>query len=92
EDALQYGRVIAQDGVIARMVEYKDANEAERAATLCNSGLLAARSDDLFALLARVGNANAQGEYYLPDIVNIAIGDGRKAAVVVTPDADEVAG
>ncbi|MFM9577927.1 hypothetical protein ACKI2A_47990, partial [Streptomyces turgidiscabies] len=53
---------------------------------------LAARSDDLFALLARVGNANAQGEYYLPDIVNIAIGDGRKAAVVVTPDADEVAG
>ncbi|MGF1996202.1 bifunctional UDP-N-acetylglucosamine diphosphorylase/glucosamine-1-phosphate N-acetyltransferase GlmU, partial [Enterococcus casseliflavus] len=59
---------------------------------LCNSGLLAARSGDLFALLARVGNDNAQGEYYLPDIVNIALADGDRAAVVVTADPDEVAG
>ncbi|WP_408589110.1 bifunctional UDP-N-acetylglucosamine diphosphorylase/glucosamine-1-phosphate N-acetyltransferase GlmU [Novosphingobium sp.] len=91
-DPLQYGRIVAVDGVIARMVEYKDATEAERASPLCNSGLLAARCDDLFALLARVDNANAQGEYYLPDIVNIAIADGRGAAVIVTEDADEVAG
>ncbi len=92
DDALQYGRVIARDGLIARMVEYKDADEAERAATLCNSGLLAARAEDLFALLQRVCNDNAQGEYYLPDIVNIAIADGRCCAVVTTQDADEVAG
>jgi len=46
----------------------------------------------MFALLARVGNANAQSEYYLPDVVNIALADGRVAAVVVTDDADEVAG
>lgn len=91
-DALQYGRVIARDGLVDKMVEFKDAGAAERACTLCNSGLLAARAEDLFALLARVGNANAQGEYYLPDIVNIAIADGRSAAVVVTDDADEVAG
>lgn len=91
-DALQYGRVIAQDGVIARMVEFKDASEAERAAKLCNSGLLAASAKDLFALLARVGNDNAQSEYYLPDIVNIAIADGRACAVVVTSDENEVAG
>lgn len=91
-DALQYGRVIARDGLVDKMVEFKDADAAERACTLCNSGLLAARAEDLFALLARVGNANAQGEYYLPDIVNIAIADGRSAAVVVTDDADEVAG
>ncbi|WP_226016349.1 bifunctional UDP-N-acetylglucosamine diphosphorylase/glucosamine-1-phosphate N-acetyltransferase GlmU [Novosphingobium sp. FKTRR1] len=91
-DPLQYGRIVAVDGVIARMVEYKDATAAERASPLCNSGLLAARCDDLFALLARVDNANAQGEYYLPDIVNIAIADGRGAAVIVTEDADEVAG
>lgn len=93
DDALAYGRVIADDdGRIARMVEYKDANEAERACRLCNSGLIAARAGDLFALLARVGNDNAQGEFYLPDIVNIAIGDGRVCAVVVTENPDEVAG
>jgi len=93
DDALAYGRVIADDdGRIARMVEYKDANEAERACRLCNSGLIAARAGDLFALLARVGNDNAQGEYYLPDIVNIAIADGGVCAVVVTENPDEVAG
>lgn len=91
-DALQYGRVVAQDGRIARMVEFKDANDAERACTLCNSGLLAARADALFALLARVGNDNAQGEYYLPDVVNIAVADGQVCAVVTTADPDEVAG
>ena len=93
EDPLAYGRVIADDdGRILKMVEYKDADEGERACRLCNSGLLAARSGDLFALLARVGNANAQGEYYLPDIINIAIADGRACAVIVADSADEVAG
>jgi bifunctional UDP-N-acetylglucosamine pyrophosphorylase/glucosamine-1-phosphate N-acetyltransferase len=93
EDPLHYGRVIADDdGRILKMVEYKDADEGERATRLCNSGLVAARSSDLFALLARVGNDNAQGEYYLPDIVNIAIADGRPCAVIVAESADEVAG
>lgn len=93
DEALQYGRVIAtDDGRITRMVEHKDATEAERACRLCNSGLMAVRSDELFALLARVGNDNSQGEYYLVDIVNIANADGRTCAVVVTADADEVAG
>ena len=92
DDALAYGRVIADQGQVHKMVEFKDATPGERATRLCNSGLLAARADDLFALLARVGNDNAQGEYYLPDIVNIALADGRTAAVVVTDEADEVAG
>ncbi|MBJ6121614.1 bifunctional UDP-N-acetylglucosamine diphosphorylase/glucosamine-1-phosphate N-acetyltransferase GlmU [Sphingomonas mollis] len=87
-----YGRVIADaDGRIDRMVEYKDATEAERAETLCNSGLMAARAEDLWALLARVGNDNAAGEYYLPDIVMLASADGRGSAVIET-GADEVAG
>ncbi|MEN7536881.1 bifunctional UDP-N-acetylglucosamine diphosphorylase/glucosamine-1-phosphate N-acetyltransferase GlmU [Aurantiacibacter flavus] len=93
DDALRYGRVIADEaGAISKMVEYKDASEDERACTLCNSGLLAARADELFALLARVGNDNAQAEFYLPDIVNIAIADGRPCAVVTTDTPDEVAG
>ncbi len=84
-----YGRVIADaDGRIARMVEYKDASTEERAETLCNSGLMAVRGEDLFALLARVGNANAAGEYYLPDIVMLAGEDGRHSAVIETAAAE----
>jgi len=87
-----YGRVIADgDGRIRRMVEAKDATPEERAETLCNSGLMAVRARDLFALLARVGNDNAAGEYYLPDIVMLAAADGRSSAVIET-DAGEVAG
>ena len=92
-DTLQYGRVIADDsGRILKMVEHKDATEEERQCRLCNSGLMAARAADLFGLLARVGNDNAQGEYYLVDVVNIANADGRHSAVVVTDDPDEVQG
>ena len=81
DDALRYGRVIADDdGIVARIVEYKDADAAERAVTLCNSGLMAVRADALWDLLAQVGNANAAGEYYLTDIVALAA----RAAVVET--------
>lgn len=93
EDPLQYGRVLAHDdGRIAMMVEYKDATEEQRACRLCNSGLMAVKSADLFDLLAKVGNENAQGEYYLVDIVNIATLEGRACAVIVTDDPDEVGG
>ena len=93
EDPLQYGRVLAHDdGRIAMMVEYKDADEEQRACRLCNSGLMAVKSTDLFDLLGKVGNDNAQGEYYLVDIVNIATLEGRDCAVIVTDDPDEVGG
>ena len=92
ENPLQYGRVIAEQGRVLKMVEHKDATEAERECRLCNSGLMAVRGAELFSLLARVGNDNSQGEYYLTDIVNIANEDGRVCAVVVTDDPDEVAG
>ncbi|KQM81724.1 bifunctional N-acetylglucosamine-1-phosphate uridyltransferase/glucosamine-1-phosphate acetyltransferase [Sphingomonas sp. Leaf22] len=90
--AAAYGRIIADDaGNIAKMVEYKDASAEERAVDLCNSGVTAVHARDLWALLDRVGNANAAGEYYLPDIVMLAIADGRGAVVIETA-ADEVAG
>jgi bifunctional UDP-N-acetylglucosamine pyrophosphorylase/glucosamine-1-phosphate N-acetyltransferase len=89
-DPLAYGRILADaDGRIEHMVEYKDAREAERAVDLCNAGLMAARATQLWPLLDRVGNANAAGEYYLPDIVMLA---DRPSAVVVTDDPEEVAG
>ena len=87
-----YGRVLADShGRIVRMVEFKDASADERAETLCNSGLMAVRSADLWPLLARVGDDNAAREFYLPDIVMLAAADGRVSAVIET-EAAEVAG
>jgi len=89
DDPAAYGRIIADgQGVIQKMVEYKDATEAERAVTLCNSGLMAVRAAELFVLLDSIGNDNAAGEYYLPDIVMLP---GAPSAVIET-DAGEVAG
>lgn len=87
-----YGRLIVGGGDrLSKIVEYKDASAEERAVTLCNSGLMAVRGADLFALLERVTSDNAAGEYYLTDIVELANGDGRVAAVIET-GAVEVTG
>ncbi|MEL6486032.1 MAG: bifunctional UDP-N-acetylglucosamine diphosphorylase/glucosamine-1-phosphate N-acetyltransferase GlmU [Pseudomonadota bacterium] len=91
-DALAYGRVIADaDGTVLKMVEFKDASDEERAVDLCNSGLIVAHSDDMWPLLEAVGNDNAQGEYYLPDVATGAIARGDRVVVVETHE-DEVAG
>ncbi|HEY0445435.1 MAG TPA: bifunctional UDP-N-acetylglucosamine diphosphorylase/glucosamine-1-phosphate N-acetyltransferase GlmU [Allosphingosinicella sp.] len=83
DDPAAYGRILARDdGTIDKMVEYKDATPEERAVNLCNSGLMAVRARDLFALLAKVGNDNAAGEYYLPDIVMQAAAEGMRSVVI----------
>jgi bifunctional UDP-N-acetylglucosamine pyrophosphorylase / glucosamine-1-phosphate N-acetyltransferase len=92
DDPLKYGRIVLGEGDhIAKMVEYKDATEEERAVRLCNSGMMALRAKDLFRWLDQVGNDNAAGEYYLPDVVNIAAAEGRDA-VVIEGDPYETAG
>ena len=92
DDPLKYGRIILGQGDhIAKMVEYKDATEEERAVRLCNSGMMAVRAKDLFRWLDQVGNDNAAGEFYLPDVVNIAAAEGRDA-VVIEGDPYETAG
>jgi bifunctional UDP-N-acetylglucosamine pyrophosphorylase/glucosamine-1-phosphate N-acetyltransferase len=92
DDPKAYGRVILGTGdTIAKMVEYKDASEAERAVRLCNSGMMAVRSADLWRWLDKVGNDNAAGEYYLPDVVMVAAGEGR-ASVAVETDSWQTAG
>jgi len=91
-DPAKYGRIILGEGDrIAKMVEFRDATEEERAVTLCNSGMMAVRAGDLFRWLERVGNDNAAGEYYLPDIVTVAAAEGREA-VVIEGDPYEAAG
>ncbi|MBB3346296.1 bifunctional UDP-N-acetylglucosamine diphosphorylase/glucosamine-1-phosphate N-acetyltransferase GlmU [Sphingomonas sp. BK069] len=84
-----YGRLIVAPGGdrLERIVEFKDANATERAVDLCNTGLMAVRGERLFALLARLGNANAAGEYYLTDVVELS-----GQAAVIEAAADEVAG
>ena len=91
-DKLSYGRIIADSaGVVAKMIEHQEATEAERAIDLCNSGVLLAHSDDLWRLLESVGNDNASGEYYLPDVATRALAEEARVTVVET-DPWEVAG
>jgi len=91
-DPLKYGRIILGEGDrVAKMVEFKDATEEERAVRLCNSGMMAVRAKDLFRWLGQVGNDNAAGEYYLPDVVAVASREGREA-VIIEGDPYEAAG
>jgi bifunctional UDP-N-acetylglucosamine pyrophosphorylase/glucosamine-1-phosphate N-acetyltransferase len=72
-DPAEYGRLIINPkGVLLRIVESKEADDAVRAVKACNSGVLAADRALLFDLLANITNNNAKGEYYLTDIVGLA--------------------
>jgi bifunctional UDP-N-acetylglucosamine pyrophosphorylase / glucosamine-1-phosphate N-acetyltransferase len=90
-DPARYGRVIARDGYVERIVEWIDAAEAERAETLCNAGALCAPSADMARWLGAARADNAKGECYLTDVVALARGEGSRVAVVEAP-ADELAG
>ncbi|MCC1494384.1 bifunctional UDP-N-acetylglucosamine diphosphorylase/glucosamine-1-phosphate N-acetyltransferase GlmU [Cognatishimia sp. F0-27] len=87
-DPGRYGRLVTEGDSLERIVEFKDATEAERAITLCNSGVVAAKADLLFDLIDAVGNDNAAGEYYLTDIVGIARSRGLSAGVVRCDEAE----
>lgn len=92
QDPAAYGRIVTDEaGVIQTMVEFNDATPEQRAINLCNSGVMAVKSELLWTLLSRVDNNNAAGEYYLPDIVMLARKDGLPSVVVETGE-DEVAG
>jgi bifunctional UDP-N-acetylglucosamine pyrophosphorylase/glucosamine-1-phosphate N-acetyltransferase len=87
-----YGRLVLDgEGNLARIVETAEAGAAERAITLCNSGVMAIDGSILAGLLGRLGRDNAKGEYYLTQIVALARSDGRIARVVEAPE-EELAG
>ncbi|QJR16957.1 bifunctional UDP-N-acetylglucosamine diphosphorylase/glucosamine-1-phosphate N-acetyltransferase GlmU [Usitatibacter palustris] len=88
-----YGRIVRNGGGrVARIVEEKDATEAERAIREVNTGILAAPGDKLAAWLAGLGNDNAQGEYYLTDIVAAAAAEGVPIQVCHPANVHEVLG
>lgn len=85
----RYGRLVTgPGGMLERIVEHKDASDEERAITLCNSGVILARTELLFELVGALGNANAAGEYYLTDIVAAARARGLSAAAVICEEAE----
>ncbi len=88
-DPTGYGRLLTDSaGLLTAIREEKDASPAERAVTLCNSGVMAFALGDTLRVLERIGNANAKGEFYLTDAVEIARADGAKTAVVVCPETE----
>ena len=91
-DPSGYGRfVIDDEGFLQAIVEHKDASDAERAITMCNSGIMAVEASHLWAMLDKLSNDNASGEYYLTDIVGLTVDAGLKVSVS-TCSQTEVAG
>jgi len=92
-DPTGYGRIVRNEaGTVQRIVEQKDANEAERAITEIYSGIMAVPARNLTRWLAGLNNNNAQGEYYLTDIVAMAVADGVPVVGHRIADALQVAG
>ncbi|MFG1371166.1 bifunctional UDP-N-acetylglucosamine diphosphorylase/glucosamine-1-phosphate N-acetyltransferase GlmU [Xanthobacter oligotrophicus] len=90
-DSTGYGRLVTEGEELVAIREEKDASPAEKAIRFCNAGLMALAGTQALSILERIGNANAKGEYYLTDAVEIARADGL-SAVAARADADEVAG
>ncbi|WP_394891566.1 bifunctional UDP-N-acetylglucosamine diphosphorylase/glucosamine-1-phosphate N-acetyltransferase GlmU [Mesorhizobium sp. AaZ16] len=77
-----YGRLIKENGALVAIREEKDCSEAEKKIGFCNGGLMAIAGEHALALLDAVGNANAKGEFYLPDIVGIARRQGLQVVAI----------
>ena len=83
DDPGQYGRLVLDDsGRVQRIVEFADANPAEREIGLCNGGVLLADAPLLFALLGRCGQDNAKGEIYLTDVFDLAYHMGLDGRII----------
>jgi bifunctional UDP-N-acetylglucosamine pyrophosphorylase/glucosamine-1-phosphate N-acetyltransferase len=93
EDPTGYGRIVRNaDGKVAAIVEHKDASEAQRAITEGNTGILAVPANRLADWMSRLSNNNAQGEYYLTDVIEMAVNDGLVVATEQPHDPMEVQG
>ena len=87
-----YGRIIRKNGAVQRNVEERDASEAEKTITEINTGVLCAPAKRLKDWLARLSSDNAQGEYYLTDVLGLAVDDGATVHAVKADDQVEIMG
>ena len=93
DDPSGYGRIVRDAaGRVERIVEHKDAADAERGIREINAGFMALSAKRLGAWLKKISNRNAQGEYYLTDVVTLAVSEGLPVHGVKVADPDEVAG
>ncbi|MBR0934499.1 bifunctional UDP-N-acetylglucosamine diphosphorylase/glucosamine-1-phosphate N-acetyltransferase GlmU [Bradyrhizobium jicamae] len=90
-DPTGYGRLVVENGRLVAIREHADASTDERAITLCNAGVMAFDGKAALAIIEKIGNANAKGEYYLTDAVTIVRDLGLEAVVIETGE-DEVRG
>jgi bifunctional UDP-N-acetylglucosamine pyrophosphorylase / glucosamine-1-phosphate N-acetyltransferase len=91
-DPSGYGRIVRKDGAISAIVEHKDASATERQIAEINSGVYAFDLAALFPALRQIGASNAQGEYYLPDLVRVFRAQGLPVETVILPDPLEILG
>ncbi len=91
-DPFGYGRVVRDGGRVVRIVEQKDASDAEQKITEINTGVMLCPALRLKGWLGRLGNDNAQGEYYLTDLIAMAVADGVEVRGVKADNEDEVMG
>ncbi len=88
-----YGRIVRNaSGRLERIVEEKDATQAEKDINEISSGIFAFNNKTLFEKLTQVKNDNAQGEYYLPDVLSLILNDGGIVEVYRTNDVEEIMG
>jgi len=92
DDPTGYGRILRSDGEITGVIEQKDADEAQRAVTEVNAGVISIRGARLADLLSRIDDDNAQNEYYLTDIIGLAVSDGLRVVAVHPTHDHEVDG
>ncbi len=93
QDPAGYGRIVRNDkGEVCAIVEHKDANETQRSITEVNTGIIAAPTAPLKRWLSQLTNNNAQGEYYLTDVIGMAVADGLPVAVAHPQAAFETLG
>ncbi len=93
EDPTGYGRIIrGENGAVQKIVEHKDASEEERLVTEINTGTYCFDNEALFRAIDLVSNDNAQGEYYLPDVIEILKNEGETVAAYQTGNFQETLG
>ncbi len=92
DDPFGYGRIVREDGVVLKSVEEKDASDTEKSIKEINTGVICCPADKLKAWLGNLSNDNSQGEYYLTDIVGMAVADGIVVHGVITNDRVETMG
>jgi len=93
ENPFNYGRIVRQqDASVRAIVEHKDASQEQLGIGECFSGIMAIRGDCLHQLVTSLDNKNAQGEYYLTDVVDIAVANGDSVSAIICEDPGEVSG